>query len=708
MDWPVSEVALPPLREELRLLPAAPNPDGSPAWMVQDPVNNRFFRIGWVDFELLLRWARGTPSSIVEEVNAETTLQVDEQEVQDLVRFLDHHCLLQPRSEQAVELLRQRAAALNRGPWKWLLHHYLFIRIPLVRPQLWLARLASALDWLFSARAAVAITLLTVLGIFLAARQWETFASTFLDHLTWSGIVGYAIALSCAKILHEMGHALTATRLGVRVAHMGLALVVMFPMLYTDTSESWKLKNPRQRLAIASAGIVTELALAGMATLAWSLSPDGAFRSAMFFLATTSWVLTLAINASPFMRFDGYFILTDILDTPNLHERAGALARVWLRRVLLGFDEPWPERLPGRRNGLLIAFALFTWLYRLVVFLGIALLVYHFFIKLLGIFLLAVEIGWFIVRPVWSEVGVWAKRRGEIKAGRKKIAWLLLGVLGLTLLLPWQTHVQGAGWIHPELQYPVYSPLSGRLVALPTPGKVAQGQELFVVESPDLRLAADRASGLAQARARELVGLAGLPEGEQRRTSVQSQRDQYLAEAQLYEEEQSRMKLTAPFGGVLYDLDPQLATGVWVNPRQLLATVVDPTQWVVDAYIAEADIARVRPGDKARVQAGPQSISFLSGRVTEVDAARTTVLPHSILDAQAGGPILTLSATKNSERHVENAPRDAIYRVRIALDQPLASGQMQVGKVVISAQARAWLPSALERIASVLLRESGF
>ena len=95
------------------------------------------------------------------------------------------------------------------------------------------------------------------------------------------------MALVFAKALHEMGHAVTATRYGVRVAHMGVALLVMFPMLYTDTSESWKISNPRQRLAIASAGIITELALAGLATLAWGLSPDGAIRSALFFLATT-------------------------------------------------------------------------------------------------------------------------------------------------------------------------------------------------------------------------------------------------------------------------------------------------------------------------------------------------------------------------------------------------------------------------------------
>ena len=100
---------------------------------------------------------------------------------------------------------------------------------------------------------------------------------------------------------------------------MGIAFVVLWPMLYTDTGESWKLRSSRQRLAIASAGILCELSLAGLSTLGWALSDPGPLRNALLYLATTSWVLSLALNASPFMRFDGYFILSDLLDFPNLH-----------------------------------------------------------------------------------------------------------------------------------------------------------------------------------------------------------------------------------------------------------------------------------------------------------------------------------------------------------------------------------------------------
>ena len=701
---------LPPLREELRLLPAAANHDGSPAWMVQDPVNNRFFRIGWIDFEILLRWSQRSANAIAQSISDETTLTVDDSDVSALLKFLEQHSLLQANSPNAVDRLRRLSAQMQKNPYEWLLHNYLFFRIPLIRPQLWLARWMPFVRWLFTPATAMAVVFLTVTGVFLATRQWETFVSTVVEHLTWQGFLGYAVALVLAKTLHEVGHAVTATRYGVRVAHMGVAMLVLFPMLYTDTSESWKLTNPRQRLAIASAGIITELAIAGLATLAWSLAPEGALKNALFFLATTSWVLTVLLNVSPFMRFDGYFILTDILDFPNLHERSGALARTWLRRTLLGFTDPWSERTPGHGNAFLIAFALFTWLYRLTLFLGIALLVYYFCFKVLGIFLMLVELVWFIGRPVWNELGVWRERKAEIKLSRKRIGWALLaGFLGVGLV-PWQTSIHGIGWVHPERQQIIYSPLAGKLVSLPTDNNtvqsVQQGQVLFALESPELRLSQQKATDQAGARARELLGLSGLPDGEERRAQLQTQQNRYLAEASLYQGEQARLLVAAPFAGVLRDMDPQLAPGVWVQPRQPLAMVVDPSRWTVETYIAEADVARVHVGDKVRAFMGLRSLKAYTGQVQEVDTARTTVLPHAILDAKSGGPIITLAP--NAEDRRERVPKDAIYRVRISLDEAPPAQQMTLAHVSISGESRAWLPTVFTRMAAVAVRESGF
>lgn len=259
-------LAFEPLRQDLRLYDSGPARDGSPCWAIQDPVVNRFYRIGWLEYECLLRWP-GDPERIAADIEANTPLVVDGAQIEAFGRFLERHQLLLPSAE-GRERMAQQASQPGWRHWRWWLHHYLFIRVPLVRPQRVLERLARFAEPLFSAQALVLVFAATLLGLVLVARQWERFTHSVLDILTPGGVVGFVIALIVSKTLHELGHALVATRLGVRVAHMGVAFLVMWPMLYTDTGESWRLRSHRQRLAVSSAGIGIELALAGLSTLA--------------------------------------------------------------------------------------------------------------------------------------------------------------------------------------------------------------------------------------------------------------------------------------------------------------------------------------------------------------------------------------------------------------------------------------------------------
>jgi putative peptide zinc metalloprotease protein len=694
-----------PLRQELRLLDAASNADGSPAWMIHDPVVNRFYRIGWLDLELLLRWSAGSVQAALDSLHRETTLRASQADVDSLLAFLRSHDLLQCNDQTAARDLSDRAAQRQGSVLQWLLHHYLFFRIPLVRPQAAMAALARWLWFLYTPAAAMVVGGLSATGVLLVLRQWETFTAAFVDQMSFSGAAGFALALVVSKAVHELGHAVTASRHGVRVAHMGVAVLVMVPMLYTDTGESWKLRDPRKRLAIASAGIVAELALAGLATLAWSLTPDGALRSALFFLATTGWILTLAVNASPFMRFDGYFIACDLVDMPNLHERSAAQARTWLRRAVLGQPVAWPEHFAAPVRRRLIVFAVCTWIYRLALYLSIAVMVYAYFFKLLGILLMLVEIWWFIMRPVHSELKVWWQLRSRIVPSRRAaIAGLMLALLAIGVL-PWQSGVHGHGWLHPARHQAIHAPLAGRLVSLSTTGlDVAPGQRLFVLESPDLRRAAERARVTGESRARELVGLAGVTDGEDKRRRTVHDMDRALAESRLYDEQEARLQIDAPYAGRLVDVDPMLAAGVWVNPRQPLAMLVDPGAWVVDSFVAEEDLARLRVGDRATVQLAGAT-GLMAGKVVEIDAARTATLPHRLLDAQFGGPIATV---QGAGAKAEGSPRASLFRIKIQLDRAPDVTRMAAVQVVIQGEPRSLLGGAFTHALSVVVRESGF
>ncbi|MFG0418228.1 site-2 protease family protein [Pseudomonas sp. zjy_8] len=694
----LTDLPLPPLREDLRLCEAAESREGEPAWMIHDTVLNRFYRIGWLEFECLLRWGQ-TPRQISEQVSRDSALNPDVEQVLALRAFLEQHQLLRPGPEQLAKL-QTASEARSWSSWRWWLHHYLFFRIPLLHPQAALQRLAAALNWLFHPLTGLLVIGLTLLGVILVMQQWDSFTHAVVESFSTEGLVSFAMALVVAKTLHELGHALVATRLGLRVGHMGVAFLVLWPMLYTDTGESWKLKRANQRLAIASAGIVTELSLAGLATLGWALCDDGALRNALLYLATTSWVLSLALNASPFMRFDGYFILSDLLDFPNLHERASALARVALRRTLLGLDEAWPEPFSAGHRRLLVAFALATWLYRLVLFLGIAVAVYLFFFKLLGIVLFMVELAWFIALPVKRELSHWWQQRGRIAGRRKQLFYLCLGLLALALAVPWHSQVSAVGVARAEHQLRVYTPYPARLKGLHRQGPVKAGEVLAVLDEPDLDSRMRSSEASARSYQARLSGLLADPAGLAEDAATQQRLMVQNEEARAARSEIARLNLQAPFAGSWLDLDPDWQPGQWLNGQEPLGILIDPSHWQIDAYVPQDQVHHLAVGNSVKFYPEGRVIA-LHGKVLAIGSTRAGQLAHRMLSSHFGGPVPTTSGDPM-------VPASALFQVLIALDEPLASVRETPGRLKIEGQKRSVLGELGTWLIGVGLRESGF
>jgi len=698
---------LPPLREELTLHAGPRAPDGSPTWTLHDPSRNRYFRIGWAELEMLSRWHLREVDAVAAAVAAETTIAATREQVEAFARFLLGQGLLQLTGEESVGRLMEQVAKARPHWLMWLLKTYLFIRIPLVRPDRFLAATLPLVRLLFTP-AFLAVTVLAGLtGTFLALRQWDSFLSTFLHFFTPEGLLMSGIALGGAKVAHELGHAYAARLHGCRVASMGIVFMVLWPVLYTDTSDAWRLVSRRQRLAIGAAGMAAELTLAAYATLAWSFLPDGPLRSAAFLLATSTWVLTLLVNLNPLMRFDGYFLLSDWLDVANLQERAFALGRWRLRELIFGFGDPPPEALPRRTERTLLVYAYATWIYRFFLFLGIALLVYHVFFKLLGVFLMAVEIAWFILMPIYKELADWAKRRDRVRLNRNALFSLmaLAGAVAL-VLVPWQSSVSAPALLKAEQQAQLFAPRGARLAELHVlPGSaVSAGEALFRLDSPDL------AHSLAQAQNKVEV-LRG-------RVQVQSLSRDLLehtqttwreleaaqAEATAYADEIARLSVTAPFAGTLVEVADPLAPGEWVKEGMRLATLVAPGSGLIEAYIPEEDLGRIRVGATGRFLSDEPGRDWIAAKVAAIAAASSRILPEPSLASVHGGNV----PTREGRDHAL-IPETPVYRVLLRPDPPLpAPARVERGAVLLEGE-RESVAARLWRIAvGVMVRESGF
>jgi putative peptide zinc metalloprotease protein len=690
--------ALPPLREEIAIFPGPAALDGSPSYTLHDPVRNRFYRLGWPEFEIISRWHGATIDSVVDQVNAQTTLRIENEDVDEIRKFLFASDLLRVTTAQGTAYLVEKAKRQRTSLGQWLLHNYLFMRIPLLRPDRFLSATYPYVERLYSRGVAFAIVSTGLIGLYLIARQWDVFLNTFVDLFTVQGAIWFALTLSFLKVMHELGHAYTAKRFGLRVPTMGVALLVMVPVLYTDVNESWKLTARRQRLAIGIAGVSTELCCAAIAMCVWGFLQNGPIRSAAFLVATSTWITTVLINLSPFMRYDGYYVLSDWLETPNLHARAFALARWWMRETLLGLGDEPPEELPASRRRLLVFFAYLTWLYRFSLFLGIAAIIFHFAVKVVGVVMMAVEIGYFLVRPVVAEFLVWRRRRSDIHISRRTILTATAAAALVALLVvPWRSSVEAPALLKSEQHIDVFATESGARVAAVkvTDGQsVDKGALMIQLVSPDIdyKIAHIRADLDILEWEMSAKGLD--PELLARSLVTEQEYETSIAEYRGLLDEKARLEVTAPIAGKVVDLDDSLAPGAWVKAKSRLGSVINPAAIVVEAYVDEADLDRIAVGDPATFFADADTRIEAPLRVTEIARASTRVLPDPALASIYGGPI-----TVRPEKQHELIPDRTLYRVKLTpTGEALAPTRVLRGEIVMrgkaaSIAARVWRAS---------------
>jgi putative peptide zinc metalloprotease protein len=652
-------------------------------WVVKDPVGLQYFRFEEEEFAIL-QMLDGDSSldDIAERFEAEfppQTIRVEE--LQNFIGMLHRSGLVLSNAPgQGVQLKERR----DEKKWKELLaalSNILAFRFRGIDPEKLLNFLYPYVRWFFTPAATAGALMLAMAALTLVIVQFDVFQArlpsfhSFFAAQNWMALAG---TLMATKILHEFGHGMSCKHFGGECHEMGVMFLVLTPCLYCNVSDSWMLANRWHRAAIGAAGMYVEIVLASICTFIWWFSEPGPLNYFCLNVMFVSSVSTVMFNANPLLRYDGYYILSDILEIPNLRQKASTILNRKLGAWCLGLEEQEDPFLPKRHQLLFALFTVASFLYRWVVLFGILYFLNKVFepygLKILGQALALASIYGLFAMPAWKVYkffrvpGRWSK----VKRVRMYVSLALLGcVIAAIFLVPFPSRVAAFFELQPRNAASVYIEAPGKLVRVHVkPGDhVEAGQLLAELENLGLQFEVEKLRGQRAMLEAQIAGykkLMFIPDKAEdasgKLSNAEEQLDAIDDQLKKKERDLEQMRIVAPTSGTIIpppraadrprDEDAELpmwsgtpfdASNLGANlssdgPQNLFCQIGDPNAWEALLVIDQDDVDLVREGQQVRLMFDESAYHVYVSTITQSSTDVMDQAPARLASTN-GGPL---------------------------------------------------------------------
>ncbi len=550
----------------------------------------------------------------------------------------------------------------------------LAIKIPLHNPDNWLGFVIAKLPWLFS-RWFLVLILCSIMVALVAALVNSTIIFAEIARVASSPQHWwlYVLLYPALKVIHEFAHAVVIKHYGGSVYETGITFLVLMPIPYVDASDAWMFPARYQRVLVGAAGMLAECALASLGLIVFLLVQPGYVRDVGFAVLVMGSVSTLMFNANPLLKFDGYYILQDCLDIPNLSARSQKyciyLAKKYLYRMEHAVS---PVNAKSERKWFL-TYGLLAGVYRFVITVVIAVFLASKFL-VLGAVLALYAMFQLIVRPVFK-ISNYLRNSPELAGVRSQSVLVTIGIASLIALfitlipMPSSTRAEGVVWVPNQAQ--VFAPVNGVVEQLLVePGsQVVAGQTLIRLHAPELltaRLVVEAELEVARIQFRNLQHL----------DTVKAQN--MVSDIQALELEltnlssrESRLNITATIDGQFVVNEKAAVIGKYMKKGELLAYVVNKRDLVVKAVLTQQRIERLQAGvEKAKIRLADRFDHALDAKLTRQTPAALDTLPSPALAYDGHGGIAVASQADDQLRTLER-----VFHIELALpDTALIAG----------------------------------
>lgn len=421
--------------------------------VIKDPVGLKYHRLQVEQYKIL-ELLDGTRS--LEQVRDDLkvffpTLQVTLSDIQQLITDLHKKALVSSnRPGQGAAVVRERRKE-RKQKIKQTLMSLLYLRLPGWDPEKTLRWMYPYLAWMFWRPLVWTMMLFVVSAWLMLGANFDEFQSRlpeFQSFFGWPNLIYLWVTLGLAKIIHEFGHGLSCHHYGGECHEMGVMLLVFSPCLYCDVTDSWMLKNKWQRIVIGAAGMYIEVILSAIAIYVWWFTKPGMlhYLALNTFFVTT--ITTVIFNANPLMRFDGYYMMSDFLEIPNLRAKSDKMLREAFSWYCLGIESRPDPFMPETGKAWFVTYAIAAWCYRWVILVSISMFLYTvlkpYDLQSLGISLCVMSMAGIVFSMFKNVYQIVATPRAE-PMSKLKIAFSLAIAstvvwLVLSIPIPWYHH----------------------------------------------------------------------------------------------------------------------------------------------------------------------------------------------------------------------------------------------------------------------------
>ena len=625
-----------------------------PGCTIEDPLRGKFFRVGMPEYTFLIQLdGRNSIAAAVGHAAARLGAEaLGEHEALALCHWAVESQLLQPLDGERTARIAVTAARHERQRVRAMANP-LCLRIPLIDPERLLSRIAPCCGWVFTWPAMAVWLGMVAYALCLAGSGWarvESSATVILDRDNWIRLAAVWVLL---KVLHETAHGLACKRSGGTVGRAGITFLFFMPLAYVDVTSSWRFRSKWQRIATAAAGMYAELFVASMATIVWANASPGILQTMALNIALTAGASTLVFNANPLVRFDGYFILSDLLEIPNLYSCGQQWIADFVQSRVLGHETATPA-WPRTKAWIIRVYALAALAWRVLFFLTIALGLIGMFDHL-GMVLAVLLLGFAWGVPVVQT----ACRLRRVAAGkainvRRVVASLAVSAVALVAI--------GAILTRPgRVAAPAvveYAPLS--VVRAAAPGfveeilvasgdEVVAGQPIVVLRNDELQA---ELADLELAQSESLVRSRMLIQAHELAKLQVEAADRAAIEKKIAESKArlASLKVRAAVGGRVYAKNLDTLRGRYLQAGDEIAVLGSEEAKELLVAVPQDDVELFENHLGAgNVHARTASGDYLAARLASINPRGSSELPHAALSATVGGPLAVKPAAPTEE-----------------------------------------------------------